>query len=631
MALLTLQDICLAYGHLPLLDHINLVIEKGDRICLIGRNGAGKSTLLKVLAGDILPDEGELRHDRLCIAQLPQEVPATLSGCVFDIVAAGLGAAGPLLSAFHAASQTLGMQSTSDNLHALQQAQSALEQVGGWDLQHRTDKVLSRLDLEADQEFSQLSGGMKRRVLLARALVSDPALLLLDEPTNHLDIDAIRWLEDFLLCWRGALLFVSHDRRFLRRLATRIIDLDRGRLRDWPGDYANYLRRQEETFNAEQLQQNRFDKKLAEEEKWIRKGIQARRTRNQGRVKQLKKMRETRLQRRQRHGNVTMVLNQAERSGKMVCVAENIDFSWPKEPDQLVVKHFSSTILRGDRVAILGPNGCGKSTLLNLLLGRLQPVKGRVEQGSGLEIAYFDQMRAELDEQQTVVDTVAEGRTEVTVNGRSRHVMSYLQDFLFAPKRARQPVHALSGGERNRLLLARLFTQPFNLLVLDEPTNDLDVETLELLEELLLEYTGTLLLVSHDREFVDQVVTSTLVFEGGGKIGQYIGGYADWLRQRRTASVERSRKTATASRPASVPASVRHKLSYREQRELNILPAQIETLEQQQRRLQQRLADPAIYRDQAAQAATLGRNLAELEQKLQGCYQRWEKLEALLE
>ncbi len=629
MAILTLRHVSLSYGHLPLLDRIHLVIEKGDRICLIGRNGEGKSTLLKVLAGDIQPDEGELRHDQLRIAQLPQEVPATLSGRVFDIVASGLGEAGLLLSAFHAASETLGQQSTAKNLQVLQQTQNALEQVGGWDLQQRTDEVLSRLDLQADQDFSQLSGGLKRRVLLACALVSDPALLLLDEPTNHLDIDTITWLEDFLLSWHGTLLFVSHDRRFLRHLATRILDLDRGQLGDWPGDYANYLRRKEEMFHAEELAQNRFDKKLAEEEKWIRKGIQARRTRNQGRVRQLRKMRDIRLQRRQRHGNVAMQLHQAEHSGKIVCVAENIDFFWPEKPEQLVVKHFSNTILRGDRVAILGPNGCGKSTLLNLLLGNLQPTKGRVEHGKRLEIAYFDQMRVVLNEQKTVVDTVAEGRTEVTVNGKSRHVISYLQDFLFTPARARQPVHALSGGERNRLLLARMFTRAFNLLILDEPTNDLDVETLELLEELLLEYTGTLLLVSHDREFVDQVVTSTLVFEGGGKIGQYLGGYADWLRQRRPARVGRSRQVSTAAILAPSSASSRRKLSYREQRELDALPIQIDALEQQQLQLQKRLADPEIYRDQAAQAATLGRNLTELERQLQDCYQRWEKLEAL--
>jgi len=629
MAILTLRHVSLSYGHLPLLDRIHLVIEKGDRICLIGRNGEGKSTLLKVLSGDIQPDEGELRHDQLRIAQLPQEVPATLSGRVFDIVASGLGEAGLLLSAFHAASETLGQQSTAKNLQVLQQTQNALEQVGGWDLQQRTDEVLSRLDLQADQDFSQLSGGLKRRVLLACALVSDPALLLLDEPTNHLDIDTITWLEDFLLSWHGTLLFVSHDRRFLRHLATRILDLDRGQLGDWPGDYANYLRRKEEMFHAEELAQNRFDKKLAEEEKWIRKGIQARRTRNQGRVRQLRKMRDIRLQRRQRHGNVAMQLHQAEHSGKIVCVAENIDFFWPEKPEQLVVKHFSNTILRGDRVAILGPNGCGKSTLLNLLLGNLQPTKGRVEHGKRLEIAYFDQMRAVLNEQKTVVDTVAEGRTEVTVNGKSRHVISYLQDFLFTPARARQPVHALSGGERNRLLLARMFTRAFNLLILDEPTNDLDVETLELLEELLLEYTGTLLLVSHDREFVDQVVTSTLVFEGGGKIGQYLGGYADWLRQRRPARVGRSRQVSTAAILAPSSASSRRKLSYREQRELDALPIQIDALEQQQLQLQKRLADPEIYRDQAAQAATLGRNLTELERQLQDCYQRWEKLEAL--
>jgi len=629
MALLTLRDVSLAYGHLPLLDRINLVIEKGDRICLIGRNGEGKSTLLKVLAGDITADDGELRHDQLRIAQLPQEVPSALRGRVFDVVASGLSDAGALLSAFHAASQSLDEKTSDANLQALQQAQNALEQVGGWDLQYRTDKVLSRLELDPDQEFSVLSGGMKRRVLLARALVGDPALLLLDEPTNHLDIEAIAWLEEFLLGWHGTLLFVSHDRRFLRRLATRIIDLDRGQLGDWPGDYANYLRRLDEMANAELQGQNRFDKKLAEEEKWIRKGIQARRTRNQGRVRQLEKMRLQRQQRRQKSGKVAMELNQAEHSGKIVCVAKNVTYSWPQFPDLAIVKNFSTTLQRSDRVAVLGPNGCGKSTLLNLLLGNLQPVTGQIEGGNRLEIAYFDQMRAVLDEQKTVVDTVAEGRTEVTVNGRSKHVMSYLQDFLFSPKRARQPVHALSGGERNRLLLARLFTQAFNLLILDEPTNDLDVETLELLEELLLEYSGTLLLVSHDREFVDRVVTSTLVFEGNGHIGQYIGGYTDWQRQRAQGAGIHRKNTPVIPKPALVSATPRRKLSYRDQRELLALPDKIDILEQQQLQLQQQLADPEIYRKQPERASELGRELAELEQQLQACNQRWEELEAM--
>lgn len=631
MALLTVQDLSLAFGHLPLLDHINLVIEKGDRICLIGRNGEGKSTLLKVLAGDLQPDAGKLRHDQLRIGQLPQEVPAKLGGRVFDIVAAGLAEAGPLLSAFHAASRAVAKHSTIEKLQALQQAQNALEQVGGWDLQHRTDKILSRLELAPELEFSQLSGGMKRRVLLARALVSEPALLLLDEPTNHLDIEAITWLEDFLLSWQGTLLFISHDRRFLRRLATRIFDLDRGRLGDWPGDYANYLRRQEEALHAEQQTRNRFDKKLVEEEKWIRKGIQARRTRNQGRVRQLEKMREARRQRRQRTGRVNMELNQAEHSGKLACVAENIFFSWPNTPEQPVVKAFSTTIMRGDRVAIIGPNGCGKSTLLNLLLGNLQPVQGEIMHGSRLEIAYFDQMRAILDEQKTVMDTVAEGRTEVIINGKPKHVMSYLQDFLFAPGRARQPVHALSGGERNRLLLARLFTRAFNLLVLDEPTNDLDIETLELLEELLLEYTGTLLLVSHDREFVDQVATSTLVFEGHGQVAQYVGGYEDWLRQRQQKKSTRNRQSENSQQQKAGSIPGRKKLSYRVQRELDALPALIETLEQQQTQLQQQLADPEIYRQQSAQAATWHSELSALEQQLQQCYQRWEELEGMSE
>ena len=538
MPLLSLRNLTLAYGQAPLLEGVNLELEPGERVCLIGRNGTGKSTLLRILAGEVQPDGGEVWiREGAILARLTQEVPPGTAGRVFDLVAAGLGELGAWVREYHDLSHRLetgtpdhdGGDPTPALLARLAEVQHRLEAAGGWEIEQRTERTLSRLGLDPEADFDSLSGGLQRRVLLARALVREPDLLLLDEPTNHLDLQAIDWLEGFLPEFPGAILFVTHDRLFLRRLATRILELDRGRLTDWPGDYDNYLRRREERLHAEEVANARFDRKLSEEEVWIRQGIKARRTRNEGRVRALKALREERRVRRDLMGKARLRLGEGERSGKLVVEAEGVSYGWNGAP---VVKDLDTLILRGDKVGIIGPNGVGKSTLLKLLLGELEPQAGRIRRGTNLQLAYFDQQRAQLEEDKTVLDNVAGGSEKVSINGQSRHVLSYLKDFLFTPERARQPVRALSGGERNRLLLARLFTQPANLLVMDEPTNDLDTETLELLEELLLNFQGTLLLVSHDRALLDAVVTSTLVFEGEGRVREYVGGYEDWLRQR---------------------------------------------------------------------------------------------------
>ncbi|PKM44812.1 MAG: ABC transporter ATP-binding protein [Gammaproteobacteria bacterium HGW-Gammaproteobacteria-1] len=625
MALLSLRGIAVSFGGPPLLDGVDLSIERGERLCLVGRNGSGKSTLMKVLAGEITPDDGEMvRQGALRVARLTQEVPRGLAGSVYDVVAAGLGEAGALLAEYHHVSQQLALDGSDEWLRKLEQVQHRLEAAGGWELNREVETVLSRLELPAEAEFSALSGGLKRRVLLAQALITRPDLLLLDEPTNHLDIDAIAWLEEFLLGFNGTLLFVTHDRTFLQRLATRIIELDRGRLTSWPGDFATYLRRKQEALDAESGANALFDKRLAEEEVWIRQGIKARRTRNEGRVRALEAMRRERQERRERQGTARLQLNEADRSGKLVVEAEGVSFSYDGKP---VIKDLSTVIMRGDKVGIIGPNGAGKTTLLRLLLGQLAPQQGTVRLGTKLEVAYFDQHRALLDEEMTVLDNVAQGSEQITVNGESRHVISYLQDFLFAPARARTPVKALSGGERNRLLLARLFTQPANVLVMDEPTNDLDMETLELLESLLVDYAGTLLVVSHDRAFLDNVVTSTLVFEGDGRIGDYVGGYEDWLRQRRVEAPARAAPAAAAAERREKP-KPKAKMGYKEQRELETLPQRIEALEAEQQALHQAMSAPDFYqRDKAAIAAAQDR-LAALEDELAAAYERWEMLEA---
>ncbi|HEY9199058.1 MAG TPA: ATP-binding cassette domain-containing protein [Gammaproteobacteria bacterium] len=636
MPLLTLNKIHVDFGGQPVLDSIDLSLEPGERVCLIGRNGTGKSTLLKLIAGEITADGGQIdRRPALRCARLTQDVPADLHGSLFDIVADGLGEIAPLLSRYHAASLAVAHDPSDAAMNELEYAQHEVESRDGWQWEQRVEATLSRLQLDPDLEFASLSGGLKRRALLARALVTDPELLLLDEPTNHLDLAAIDWLEEFLLGYNGTLLFITHDRAFLQRLATRIIELDRGRLSSWDCDYATYLERKQAALDAEAQQNALFDKKLSQEEAWIRQGIKARRTRNEGRVRALKALREERRERRERSGTAKLQIQEAERSGQLVAEVENIGYAWNGKP---IVRDFSTTIMRGDKIGIIGPNGVGKTTLLRLLLGELAQQSGSVRLGTKLEVAYFDQQRTDIDNGKSVLDNLAHGREMVTINGQARHVISYLQDFLFTPERIRQPAGSLSGGERNRLLLARLFTKPFNVLVMDEPTNDLDMETLDLLEERLLEYQGTLLLVSHDRVFLDHLVTSTLVFEGDGRVGEYVGGYEDWLRQRRTLANDRAadRKAAAAAAPAATgtrnatgtaPRSG-PKLSFKEQRELEQLPGEIEALEQSVGELMNRMALPEFYQQEPAAQTAARDQLSAAESRLQTAYARWETLEA---
>jgi len=522
MALVKFESVSLAFGHVALLDKVDFQIEPNERVCLIGRNGTGKSTLMQVLRGTIKPDDGEVWTQKgLRIAWLAQEVPADQTKTVFDVVTEGLDEVGSVLAEYHHIALQLDHSSSSAQMERLSELQQKLETENGWLLEQRVEQVITRLGLPADQSLAELSGGMKRRVMLAQALVTEPDLLLLDEPTNHLDLAGIQWLEEFLLNWNGSLLFITHDRTFLQNLATRIVNLDRGILTSWPGSYQNYLQLYEAKLETEAKHNALFDKKLAQEEAWIRQGIKARRTRNEGRVRALEALRRERSQRRELQGKAKLKLENADLSGKIIVEVENASVGYGGTP---VIRNFSTRIMRGDRIGIVGPNGAGKTTLLKLLLGELKPDAGTVRLGTKLQVAYFDQQRAQLDPDQTVMDNLGHGREYVTINGRQQHIMGYLQDFLFPPQRVLSPVSSLSGGERNRLLLARLFTQPANLLVMDEPTNDLDVETLELLEELLTEFNGTLLLVSHDRTFLDNVVTSTMVFEGEGTVNEYVGG-----------------------------------------------------------------------------------------------------------
>lgn len=627
MALITLNNIFLAFGGPTLLEAVNLSVDGGERACLIGRNGAGKSSLLGVIAGRIQADGGErVIAPGQGIGWLRQEVPDDIRGSLFEVVAGGLGDLAALVGEYHRLSLALHQQPSDALYRQLAQVQHELEAREGWQAGQRVETVLSRLGLPPEERFETLSGGGKRRVMLARALVAEPGILLLDEPTNHLDMDSIAWLESFLLGYRGALVFVTHDRVFLQRLATRILELDRGQLRDWPGDYTNYLRRRDERLNAEAKENERFDKRLAEEERWIRKGIEARRTRNEGRVRALLSMREERRARRDLEGRVQLGLQKAEASGRLVAEAEHISYAWDGRP---IVKDFSTLVLRGDKIGVMGPNGIGKTTLLNLLLGRLAPDSGHLRLGQRVEVAYFDQMRTQLDEEKSVQDNVADGSDWIRGSGRAKHVMGYLQEFLFTPERARTPVKALSGGERNRLLLARLFAKPANVLVLDEPTNDLDSDTLELLEELLIDYQGTLLLVSHDRAFLDNVVTSCLVFEGEGRVREYVGGYQDWLRQRPQPSPASQRSQPAAEKVReSRPRPSESRLSYKEQQELQTLPARIEGLEAELTQGQTALADPGFYQRPGEEIAALREKLGRLETELDLAYERWEALEA---
>lgn len=622
--LITLNNISLAFGLDPLLDKAKFQIAEGERVCLIGRNGTGKSSLLKIIEGTILPDSGDIwRKPGLKLARLEQELPQQTTDTVYEFVAKGLAETGELLAQYHALTQRLTHDHTSRDLAQLERLQRMIDASNAWQFEQTIRTVLTRLELEPDQRLSELSGGWQRRAALAKALVVSPELLLLDEPTNHLDISAIQWLEDQLMNFNAGLLFITHDRSLLQRLATRIIELDRGQLTSWPGDYANFLRHKEELLHAEVKSNSEFDKKLAQEEQWIRQGIKARRTRNEGRVRALEALRLKRSKRRELPGKATFNVNEAEKSGQLVIEAKQINHSYH---DEVVIKNFSLRVMRGDRIGLIGPNGVGKSTLLNILLGKITPQQGSVVHGTKLQIAYFDQLRQALNLEKTVVDNVAQGSDMLEINGQKRHIISYLSDFLFTPARALTPVKALSGGECNRLLLARLFSQPSNLLVMDEPTNDLDIETLELLEELLSNYQGTLLLVSHDRAFLDNVVSSTLVFAGHGKIEEYVGGYHDWLRQSQqneTSQPVVSQVKMTKEKPKEIK-----KLSYKEQKELAELPAKIEKLEAEQNELHRLIASPQFYQQAPDVVAQTMAKLNELTQNLTVAYQRWEELEA---
>ncbi len=621
MPLLTLNNIDYSVGGPLLIEDAMLAIDPGERVCVVGRNGEGKSTLLKLIAGEIAPDDGRIsRNEGLRIARMPQEVPRDLVGTVFDVIALGGGDTGRLLAEYHHVSHAEVMDT--DRLSELHEAIDAAK---GWTLEGRATQAVERLGIPEDTDFAALSGGMKRRVLLAQALLMAPDLLLLDEPTNHLDIEAISWLETFLREFAGAIVFVTHDRAFLQALATRIVEIDRGRITSWPGDYANYLRRKEERAHAEAMENALFDKKLAQEEVWIRQGIKARRTRNEGRVTALKAMRRERAARREQQGLAKLEVSEASASGKRVLRAVDVNYSIG---GLTLVRDFSTTILRGDRVGIVGPNGIGKTTLIRLLLGELQPDSGEVLVGTQLEVAYFDQYRSTLREDWNALDNVAEGQEFIDIGGRRVHVLGYLQDFLFSPERARAPITRLSGGERNRLLLARLFARPSNLMVLDEPTNDLDIETLELLEEQVDNYAGTVLLVSHDRAFLDAVVTSTLVLEGDGKIGDFVGGYSDWEQQRNNAARSEAAKKVAVVTPVAMPAAPRRKLSYKEQRELEQLPERIETLETDIRTRTEAMAAPKFFQRDSGAVLADQQLLAQRQTELDGAYARWQALDS---
>ena len=619
--MLTLQNLTHSVGGPPLIDNATLSIESGERIALVGRNGEGKSTLLKLIAGEIVPDDGRVLRGEARVALMRQEVPRDLDGSVFDVIAGGAGDAGHLLTEYHHATER-GDEAAMSRLH------EAIDAAGAWTLDARALQAVERLGLKPDQAFSALSGGMKRRVLLAQALLLAPDVLLLDEPTNHLDIDAIAALENMLGEYRGALVFVTHDRAFLQALATRIVEIDRGQVTSWPGDWQNYLRRKAERAHAEAQERALFEKKLAQEEEWIRQGIEARRTRNEGRVRALKAMRRAYAERRNTQGTAKLEISESEKSGKRVLRVKDVTV---RLGERTIIKDFSSTILRGDRVGIVGPNGSGKTTLLRTLLGEIKPDSGEVLPGTALEISYFDQYRATLREDWNALDNVAEGQEFIDIGGKRVHVLGYLQDFLFSPERARAPITRLSGGERNRLLLARLFARPSNLLVLDEPTNDLDVETLELLEEHLGDYQGTVLLVSHDRAFLDAVVTSTLVLEGDGHIAEYVGGYSDWERQRVVAS--KPATTASASSPAPTPAtpaaSARRKLSFKDQRELDQLPARIEALEADIAARTAAMNEPAFFQRPSTAIVADQQALSDAQVALDQAYARWAELDAM--
>lgn len=628
MALLHLRDVNLHFTGPLLLDQVGLTVDPGERISLIGRNGEGKTTLMRVLDGQLSPDSGEVtRGQGVTTALVDQQVPDNLTGSIYDLVSAGLAEQGQLLKEYHEVGRQLATRDEPALHTRLDQLSHELELSDGWRVQQRVETVLSRMQLDADAEFATLSAGMKRRVLLAQALAGSPDVLLLDEPTNHLDIETIGWLEEFLLKQAQTLIFVTHDRRFLRTLATRILDLDRGQLTSWQCDYDTYVQRKEAALDAEAQQQAGFDKKLAQEEKWIRTGILARRTRNEGRVRRLIDMRGQRSDRRERTGTAKMQLQDADQSGRLVAKLKGVSFAYGDDP---IVDKLSTLIMRGDRIGVIGPNGIGKTTLLRVILGTLDPTEGTVRHGTNLQVAYFDQLHRQLDIEQSVVHNLADGNDSVLVGGVKKHVYGYLQDFLFTPDRAKSPVKQLSGGERNRLLLAKLFAKPANVLVMDEPTNDLDAETLELLEELLLDYAGTVLLVSHDREFLNNVVTSTLVFEGEGRVHEYAGGYDDWLNQRAAAVPELAQQEKPRQEKPRKQQTDARRLTYMEKKELEKLPERIESLENEQQQLHDLMGDPDFYQQQDGdQIVRTSDELKSIEEELAEVYARWEELESL--
>lgn len=635
MDLIRLNDADLSFGTIPILDKAEFKIESGERVCIVGRNGAGKSTLMQVVEGVVLLDDGEInRLNNVTIARLEQDPPKNVDATVFDYIAEGLPEVAQMLKDYHHVSNEVAKDPSAQNLNRMDKLQSALESADGWQFETRINHVMSRLALDGDTHLSSLSGGWLRKVALARALVKSPDLLLLDEPTNHLDVSAIEWLEDFLLDFKGAVLFISHDRAFIQKLATRIVDLDRGQILSFPGDYQTYLNGKQEALEVEAQQNALFDKRLAEEEVWIRQGIKARRTRNEGRVRALKALRQERAERIDRMGNADISVSSAGRSGKLVFEAKNIGFAYD---DKLLVKDFSTLVMRGDRIGLVGPNGVGKTTLIKILLGKIAPDSGSVRQGVNQEVAYFDQYRMLLDEDMSVQDNVADGKQEITVDGKSRHVLGYLQDFLFSPKRARTPVKALSGGEKNRLLLAKLFAKPSNVLILDEPTNDLDIETLELLEEIVANYPGTVLTVSHDRAFINNTVTSIFAFEGDGHIEEIVGDFNEYQHfcaereakrqeaKKRAQEAEQAEKAKKSKASASVKQS--KKLSYMAQRELDELPALVEQLEAQVEQLQSKVNDPEFFKQSQEDTQKILNQLSDTESKLEAAYDRWEELE----